>query len=66
MAAYGDALSRCNTEYAPWRVVPADRKRYRNWAISLLLVEQLEEMALRWPEPTFDVAEMIERVRAMP
>jgi PPK2 family polyphosphate:nucleotide phosphotransferase len=66
MAAYGAALSRCDTEHAPWHVVPADRKWYRNWAISLLLVEQLEEMALRWPEPAFDVAEMIERVRATP
>jgi PPK2 family polyphosphate:nucleotide phosphotransferase len=66
IAAYGDALSRCNAEYAPWHVVPADRKWYRNWAISLLLVEQLEEMALRWPEPAFDVAEMIGRVRAAP
>ena len=32
--AYGDALERCNTEHAPWYVVPADRKWYRNWAIT--------------------------------
>jgi PPK2 family polyphosphate:nucleotide phosphotransferase len=53
--AYGDALERCNTEKAPWHVVPADRKWYRNWAVTLLLIEQLEEMDLRWPEPAYDV-----------
>lgn len=31
MAAYGDALERCSTELAPWYVVPADRKWFRNW-----------------------------------
>ena len=36
---------------APWHVVPADRKWYRNWAVTNLLIEQLEEMALRWPRP---------------
>jgi PPK2 family polyphosphate:nucleotide phosphotransferase len=66
MAAYEDALAHCSTEAAPWHVVPADRKWYRDWAISALLIEALEGMALRWPPASFDVAEMIERVRAMP
>ena len=47
MAAYADALERCNTDAAPWHIVPADRKWYRNWAITQLLIEQLEDMALR-------------------
>ncbi len=55
VVAYGDALERCNTEKAPWHVVPADRKWYRNWAVTLLVIEQLEEMDLRWPEPAYDV-----------
>lgn len=49
--AYADALEKCNTEVAPWYVVPADRKWYRNWAITRILLEQLTEMALTWPEP---------------
>jgi PPK2 family polyphosphate:nucleotide phosphotransferase len=49
--AYADALEKCNTEVAPWYVVPADRKWYRNWAITMILLEQLTEMALTWPEP---------------
>jgi PPK2 family polyphosphate:nucleotide phosphotransferase len=54
-AGYTDALVRCTTEFAPWRIVPADRKWYRNWSVTNLLVEQLEEMDPRWPVPTFDV-----------
>jgi PPK2 family polyphosphate:nucleotide phosphotransferase len=49
--AYADALQKCNSEIAPWHVVPADHKWYRNWAITRILVEQLEEMALTWPVP---------------
>jgi PPK2 family polyphosphate:nucleotide phosphotransferase len=64
--AYADAIERCNTEVAPWYVVPADRKWYRNWAITNLLIEQLEEMALRWPEPPFDLEEQRARLLASP
>ena len=53
--AYGDAIEHCSTDAAPWYVVPADRKWYRNWAISRLLVERLEELGLSWPPATFDV-----------
>ena len=66
MAAYADVLERCNTDAAPWHVVPADRKWYRNWAITQLLCEQLEELGLRWPEPAFDVAEEQQRLRDIP
>lgn len=47
--AYSDALKECNTETAPWYVVPSDHKWYRNWAITKILTEQLEELALTWP-----------------
>jgi PPK2 family polyphosphate:nucleotide phosphotransferase len=66
LAAYGDAIARCSSELAPWHVVPADRKWYRNWAVTRLLIEQLEEPALRWPEPQLDVAEQRRRLLAMP
>ena len=64
MEAYGDALERCNTEAAPWHLVPADRKWYRNWAIMTILVEQLEAMAVTWPEPDYDVEEQRGRLLA--
>ena len=60
--AYSDALERCNTDAAPWHVVPADRKWYRNWAIMNILVEQLEALKVEWPPPTFDVAEQRKRL----
>jgi PPK2 family polyphosphate:nucleotide phosphotransferase len=49
--AYADVLQRCNSETAPWYAVPSDHKWYRNWAITSVLVEQLEAMSPRWPPP---------------
>jgi PPK2 family polyphosphate:nucleotide phosphotransferase len=62
--AYQAALERCSTEAAPWYKVPADRKWYRDWAIAKLLVEQLEDMKLTWPEADFDVEEQRARLFA--
>ncbi len=53
--AYGIALERCSTDAAPWHVVPAGRKWYRNWAVATVLVEALRAMDLAWPEADFDV-----------
>jgi PPK2 family polyphosphate:nucleotide phosphotransferase len=64
--AYAAALEKCNTESAPWYVVPADRKWYRNWAVSKLLVEQLEDLKPGWPEPDYDVAEQRARLLEQP
>ncbi|QKK09310.1 MAG: polyphosphate kinase 2 family protein [Planctomycetota bacterium] len=52
--AYTDALSRCSTEHAPWFVVPADSKWYRNWAISSIVRRALEEMDPRPPRAEID------------
>jgi PPK2 family polyphosphate:nucleotide phosphotransferase len=64
MEAYSDALERCNTDVAPWYVVPADRKWYRNWAIMNILIEQLEAVKPEWPQPDFDVDEQRRRLLA--
>lgn len=53
--AYEAALERCATETAPWYLVPADRKWYRNWAVAQLLLEHLELMDPRYPPADFDV-----------
>lgn len=47
--AYEDALTKCNTEHAPWHIVPADRKWYRNYIVSRLLRTALEEMNPQFP-----------------
>ena len=62
--AYEAALETCNTDAAPWYVVPADRKWYRNWAISQLLLEHLDTMDLQWPEADYDVEAEKARVLA--
>ena len=51
MAAYSIAMTRCNTAAAPWYVIPADRKWYRNWAIAHVLLETLEGLRLGWTGP---------------
>jgi PPK2 family polyphosphate:nucleotide phosphotransferase len=62
--AYIEALHECDTDVAPWYVVPSDHKWYRNWAVSQLLLETLEELDPRYPQPDFDVEEELLRVRA--
>jgi PPK2 family polyphosphate:nucleotide phosphotransferase len=60
--AYELALERTNTAIAPWYVVPADKKWYRNLVIGQLLLEALRGMALRWPAADFDVDEQRRRL----
>jgi PPK2 family polyphosphate:nucleotide phosphotransferase len=58
MAAYEDAIAQCHTPEAPWYIVPADRKWYRNWAVERLVLETLEEMDPRMPRPPLDVPKL--------
>ena len=53
--AYEDALNATNTEWAPWHVVPADHKWFRNLTVARLVVETLERMDPRWPPPEEDL-----------
>jgi PPK2 family polyphosphate:nucleotide phosphotransferase len=50
-AAFEEAIARTSTEHAPWYVIPADRKWFRNWAVSRIVIETLEEMDPRYPAP---------------
>ncbi len=54
MRAYEDALRECNTKEAPWYIVPADRKWFRNLAVSQILVDTLEALDMRFPPPAVD------------
>lgn len=51
MAAYEEALSRTSTDHAPWYVVPADRKWYRNLVVGQILLDTLGALPLEWPSP---------------
>ena len=55
MRAYEEALTKCNTEHAPWYVIPANRKWYRNLAVAQVLVQTMERLDLRYPEPLPDI-----------
>ena len=51
MAAFEDVLSETSTQWAPWYVVPANRKWYRNLVVGSVLVETLEGLGMAHPEP---------------
>ncbi|MEA2325009.1 MAG: hypothetical protein QOD81_4859 [Solirubrobacteraceae bacterium] len=55
LAAYEEALARTSTGDAPWFVVPADHKWFRDWAVSRIVVEALEDMDPQYPEPAADL-----------
>ncbi|HET91942.1 MAG TPA: polyphosphate kinase 2 family protein [Chloroflexi bacterium] len=50
MEAYEDVLSKTSTAYAPWYIVPANRKWYRNLVVATVLVETLEGLGMSYPE----------------
>lgn len=50
-SAYKKAIEETSTEYAPWYVVPANRKWYRNLAVSSIVIDTLESMDPQYPEP---------------
>ncbi len=62
--AYQVALTNCSTDYAPWYVIPADRKWHRDWLLSNLVAETLREMNPQYPPVDYDVAVETERVKA--
>lgn len=56
--AYEAMLSNCSTEYAPWYVLPANRKWFRNLAAASIIHETLEDMKIETPKPTVDIDEI--------
>jgi len=48
--AFEDAFNKCTTRWAPWHIIPADRKWYRNLAITRVIVDTLKEMDPQFPE----------------
>ncbi len=57
--AYEDALTRCNTPWAPWFIVPSNRKWYRNLVISQTIVETLEGLDMLFPTPKEDLTGVV-------
>ena len=57
--AYEDAISKTSTEFAPWYIVPANRKWYRDLVITTVLVKVLEGMELAYPPPEQDLTGLV-------
>ncbi len=59
MTAYEDALHRCSTHHAPWFLIPANHKWFRNLAVSRIIVETMEAMDLKFPKAKVDVSKLV-------
>ena len=59
MEAFEDVLTKCSTPHAPWHVIPANRKWFRNWLVARFVVEKLEEMDPQFPPPMVDVSKIV-------
>jgi len=58
MDAYEDALRNCSKDHAPWYVIPANKKWFRNLAVSEILVHELESMDLKAPKASSDLSKI--------
>lgn len=56
--AYEQAIAETSTTDAPWYIIPGDHKWYRNLVVSQLLVEKLESLDMRYPEPVDGIADI--------
>ncbi len=57
--AYEEAISRTSTKDAPWYVIPSNHKWYRNYLISRIISETMEDLKLKIPKPSFDVSKLV-------
>jgi PPK2 family polyphosphate:nucleotide phosphotransferase len=56
--AYEDAISKCSTKWAPWYIIPANHKWYRNWMVARTIVEKLDSMNPKYPPPKEDLSKI--------
>ena len=58
MSAYEDTIRHTATEWAPWHVVPADRKWYRDYIVGKTVVTAMKRLKMKWPQPTEDLSKI--------
>jgi PPK2 family polyphosphate:nucleotide phosphotransferase len=56
--AFEDALTNCSKKHAPWYVIPSNHKWFRNLAVSKIIADAMEDMNLKLPKPTVDLAKI--------
>ena len=59
MRAYADVLSKTSSEWAPWYIVPANRKWYRNLVVATVLAETLQGLGMSYPQPEAGLDEVV-------
>ncbi|WOX04136.1 polyphosphate kinase 2 family protein [Microbulbifer pacificus] len=64
-AAFEDVLDKCSTSFAPWFVIPANHKWFRNLAISHIVVRALESLKMEFPQPTVDIDSIRKKYHAL-
>jgi len=64
LRAYEDVFRMCNSEEAPWFVIPADRKWFRDLAVSEIIVSTMESMNFQVPAPSVDIQEIRRKYHA--
>jgi PPK2 family polyphosphate:nucleotide phosphotransferase len=62
--AYEDAMALTSTKHAPWYIIPANHKWFRNLAVSQIIADTMDEMGLTLPSPHVDIAEIRRRYHA--
>jgi len=55
-SAYEDAINHCSTKHAPWHIVPANRKWFRDYVVASTVVDALEQLNQKWPECKDDLS----------
>ena len=63
MSAYGIAITNCSTEWAPWYVIPANDKDYRNWAVAKIVRDTLADMDPQYPKPKLNIPRLLKRLK---
>jgi PPK2 family polyphosphate:nucleotide phosphotransferase len=61
-SAYDAALTRCSSRTAPWYVIPANHKWFRNWAVMEILIATLKAMKPEYPHPKLDIPRLKQRL----
>ncbi len=59
--AYEDVLTECGTPHAPWFIIPANRKWFRNVAVSEIIARAMEGLGMKYPKPAFDLSKIVAR-----
>lgn len=53
--AYEDVIEQCNKPFAPWFIIPSDRKWQRNLLVAYIVCSRLNALGLAFPKPDFDM-----------